>query len=372
MVLIAAAMALARPGTEGATMLREWGRETVEAIRRDFYSPDQKLFREEWRKGAKPGQVAFNWSVGVTLSALNAATRADRGYAPFLREFANATHRYWNPAPPVPGYDVLPGPKSADRYYDDNAWMVMAMVETHEALGDPIYLRWASESLRFVLSGEDEKLGGGIYWKEAEKTSKNTCSNAPSAAACLAVYRHTHDPALLAKAISLYSWTKSHLMDPSDHLFWDNIALNGRIEKTKWSYNTALMIRTASELYGLTRLPSYRDDALAMERASLAHWFKDGKLHDAGRFAHLLMESWKFRRGLVPGGPQGNDEFLDPLNYLRANRLSDGHYPDRWDDPVPRRDDRVELIDQASVARAYFEAAEYLVQGGGPRRYHRD
>ena len=38
--------------------------------------------------------------------------------------------------------------------------------------------------MRFVLSGWDERLGGGIYWRPDHKT-KNTCSNGPGATAGL-------------------------------------------------------------------------------------------------------------------------------------------------------------------------------------------
>ncbi len=48
---------------------------------------------------------------------------------------------------------------------------------------------------------------------------------------------------------TIYAWTKKNLQDPADGLFWDNLSLDGRIGKAKFSYNTALMLRTACELY---------------------------------------------------------------------------------------------------------------------------
>jgi predicted alpha-1,6-mannanase (GH76 family) len=193
----------------------------------------------------------------------------------------------------VAGFDVVPGPPfPTDRYYDDNAWMVLAYVESYEILGDLKWLVRADETLKYVLSGEDDKLGGGIYWKEREKTSKNTCSNGPAAAACLAVYRHMKRPELLAKAKALYAWTKEKLQDPVDGLFWDNLTLDGRMDKTKWSYNSALMLRTAKELSRLRAGGEYRADADRIEKASIARWVRpDGVIDDELQFAHLLFEN---------------------------------------------------------------------------------
>ena len=95
---------------------------------------------------------------------------------------------YWDArAVIVQGYDAyLSSPGNSDKYYDDNAWMVLTFVEAYELTGERKYLYRAADAMRFVLSGWDEKLGGGIYWRE-NKTSKNTCSNGPSATAALAL-----------------------------------------------------------------------------------------------------------------------------------------------------------------------------------------
>jgi len=339
-------------------MFEKWGRETLATIRKEFYIPKKKLYADALTPGKPVTQESFNWGVGVQLSALNAAARADKKYDSWLREFADASRSYWNTKGPVPGYDVLPGPKDVDRYYDDNQWMVMSLVETYEQLHDKKYLDWASEALTYVLSGESSELGGGIYWKETEKSSKNACSNAPAAAACLAVFQHTQDPALLRKAVDLYAWTKKNLRNPATGLVWDSMNLKGHIEKTEWSYNTALMIRTASKLYGITHLQSYADDALAFEKASMAKWIVNGHFTDPGRFAHLLLESWFIRREEIPVD-QSLDGAITALANLHATGKSSlGLYPDRWNAGPPKG--KVEMIDQASVARADFEMAEYL------------
>ena len=98
---------------------------------------------------------------------------------------------YWDPAAPVPGYNAwCSGPGGTDKYYDDNAWVAMDFVEAYKSTHDPLFLQKAFATQRFVLSGWDDRLGGGLYWK-LDHQGKNTCSNAPAAAAALSLSQAT-------------------------------------------------------------------------------------------------------------------------------------------------------------------------------------
>jgi hypothetical protein len=258
----------------------------------------------------------------------------------------------------VPGFDVLPGPKPADRYYDDNAWMVLALAEASEVLADGSILRLADDALRYVLSGEDDKLGGGIYWRESDKKSKNACSNGPAAAACLAVYERTKSPDLLEAAKRLYAWAQKCLQDPEDLLLWDNVSLSGKVERTKWSYNTALMIRSAAMLAKATGERRYAIDAEEMAAASERKWPVNGRIADVGRFAHLLLESWTF----IPS-KERMAKARTALDWLwKHGRNERGLFGPRFDQPSSKDQRKFELIDQASAARAFF-----VLGSGDPR-----
>ncbi|MBX7135899.1 MAG: glycoside hydrolase family 76 protein [Fimbriimonadaceae bacterium] len=333
------------------------GIQTLELIQREFRPKDSPHYLENTGPGAKK-EVLFNWGVGVLISAMNGAAKADPKWRKTLRDTIESTRAYWNPAKPVPGYDVWPMPKPADRYYDDNAWMVLALVEASDILSEPKFLDYAKETLTFVLSGEDEKLGGGIYWRENEKMSKNTCSNGPSAAACLAVYERTKDRRLLDKAIALYDWTRRNLQDPAGKLFWDSISLSGKIDKTKWSYNTALMIRTAAELGRITGKETYREEAKAMAAASEAKWLVNGRFADEGKFAHLLLESWTY----VPN-KERMKRASQAMKWLITNAKNEqGFYGHRFDVPSNPKQEQFALIDQASAARAFFIVGQAIGQ----------
>lgn len=331
--MVAGLVALGLAAADGPAT---WGAEALKTVRRDYYLEASRLYAEH----AGDSGPAFNWGAGVMLSALNAAARHDRVYEPWLREYADATRSYWNRG----GYDVLPGPKPFDRYYDDNAWMALALVETYEVLGDAKYLHWARQALSFSLSGESLK--GGVFWRESDRASRNTCSCGPTAAACLAVYAHTGDQALLESARRIVAWARANLEDPADGLYWDSVDNSGNVERTKWTYNTALMLRARNGLGegGLGR---------ALE-GSRERWLREGRIHDPGRFAHLLLEAW--------ASIEGPDASLAAaLKRVWDARSTSGHLPPHWGKAeVPARP---ELLDQAAFVRACFVLAASMPGG---------
>lgn len=329
----------------------ERGLEALNVLKARFAFVAEPGYAERIEDGREVGPV-FNWGVGVLLSAMNAAAKHDPDWKKELRRFVDSTRHYWNTQGPVPGFDVLPYPRETDRYYDDNAWMVMALVESSEVLNDPSLLKRAEEALRYALSGEDEKLGGGVYWRESDKKSKNTCSNGPTVAACLAVYEKNKNPRLLEDAKRIYDWTKRTLRDPADGLYWDSIDLNKKVDKTKWSYNSALMIRSGAELHRITKDATYLKDAEETALASEKRWVVDGRLADVGRFAHLLAESWLY----VPNNER-KTRVRRALDWLYANgKRADGLYGSRFDRASNPEQSKFELIDQASAARAFLVA----------------
>ncbi len=309
----------------------QWGREALSVIRRDFYLPRTKLYAEK----ADRKQPAFNWGVGVMLSALNAAAKFDKKYKPWLKEYANASRVYWNKG----GYDVLPAPKPLDRYYDDNAWMALALLDTYKVLGDDKYLKWSREALAFALSG-GTGTSGGILWRESDKFSWNTCSTAPTALACLLIAPKVSEPKLLETGEHLHEWTFQNLCDrDGDWLYWDSINKEGERDKTKWSYNTALMLRTGHQL---KNFPKETFDS------SHKKWLVNGKLADPGRFAHLLLEAWVDVKGYQP-------EYLAPIEEVRKARSAKGYYPSHWSELKVAGNP--ELLDQAAFVRACFVLA---------------
>ena len=338
--------------------------EETDFIQAHFWDAAVKRYRPTYP--VVPGQLQYDvmWGNGVQFSALAGAEREDPAkYRQPLSNFADGLSAYWDPTAPVPCYQAYcSGPGSDDKYYDDNEWMVLGFTEAYQNTGDPKYLKMAQDTQKFVLSGWDDVLGGGVYWKIDHK-SKNTCSNAPAAASALRLDQVTGDREQGAWGIKICDWTTAHLED-TDGLFWDNVALDGKIQKWKFSYNTALMIRTHVLLYQLRHTPADLAEARREADAGLAAWTDPAtgslqKTEDSPRFTHLFCEA------LLRLYDVSHDaKYLNAVRQQAAfadeyARDPNGGYRDHWTVTVKDPDAPKSLIENASAARLFWLLAPY-------------
>jgi hypothetical protein len=153
-----------------------------------------------------------------------------------------------------------------DRYYDDHAWLGLALVRHYELTGDPALLRLATRVFAFVVSGWSAEVTwevpGGLRWKEAPSSrSRNTCSNGPAAALAAKLHEGTGDASYLDWATRIYDWTRRALLG-TDALYMDRIDPDGTRTPTIWSYNQGSMIGSGVLLGRQTGDPSYVGQAV--------------------------------------------------------------------------------------------------------------
>jgi len=358
-------------GEESAAVsppFKQWGGEALKTIQDDLWIPRSRLYAERRsfeRRGRDGGRderrlaPAFMWGVGVQLSALAAAAKVEpENYLEQARGYADAIEVYWLKAGGISGYDVLPGPKESDRYYDDNAWLVLALAEVFELTGDKKYLEKSKDTFRFVMSGHDDKLGGGLYWRETPRESKNTCTNAPAIVSALRLYQLTEEKEYLETAKSIHEWTQKTLQD-DDGLYLDNIKLDGTIDRRKFTYNSALMLRANCLFHEITGEDAYLEEAKRIADAAVRQWVREsGGIADGGRFAHMLLEAFIELQGRDPD-PRWLKITRDALVFVHANvRDANGRHASRWDRKVEEPLRQIMLLDLASAARAYWVAAD--------------
>ena len=226
-----------------------------------------------------PNQFSYLWPYSGTFSAVNALFEAthDKKYKklldsrvlPGLEEYfdtqrvPNAYSSYIRTAP------------ASDRFYDDNVWLGIDFTDTYQMTQEPKYLDKAQLIWKFIESGTDSILGGGIYWCEQKKESKNTCSNAPGSVLALKLFKATNDSSYYEKGKKLYEWTQRNLQDSTDYLYFDNIRLDGKIGKAKFAYNSGQMMQSAALLYQLTKNPIYLKDAQNIAKECFNYFFTD-------------------------------------------------------------------------------------------------
>jgi len=321
--------------------------EVMDDIQQRFWIPQSLRYAK--KSGSKDADTV--WGAGVMFSALVGAARQDPGkYKPLLGKFFEGLNGYWDTKAPVPGYEPAPTSGNGhDKYYDDNAWLVITFFEAYELTHFPQYRKRADETLEFVLSGwDDTVLDGGIWWHESHEKKgkgKNTCANAPSAVACLLSAKYAQPQAAknrLEWARKIAQWTKSNLQ-LENGLFADSKGANGDQNRAQLTYNSALMLRAFLGLYRVTKDP--KDLAEAQRIGKAGESFMDnnkGAFRDSPKWAHLMVEAdLELYRTT-------HEEYL----LTRARKNAD-HYYETWKSNPP--DD---LITIASYARTLFLLAD--------------
>jgi hypothetical protein len=196
-----------------------------------------------------------------------------------IEEHLQTLERYWDPAGPQPAYcsDISGASRRGDRYYDDNAWVGLALIELQRLRPNSGHLDRAEELFQFARSGWDEH-GGGVFWCEQGRGTgvrnhdRNTVSNAPNAeiGLHLADLGRPQDTAGIGPR-DMYRWVLDNLdasrdgESPGTGPFWDKIRGDGTLDRAIWSYNQGSMIG-ASVLLARTE-PEQRDHHLARAEA---------------------------------------------------------------------------------------------------------
>ena len=297
-------------GVEGTCLLRE-NYPFNDAYRAGYLASEEQ---------AQPNPYSYLWPFSGTLSAANTILEANPAYRvtldervlPGLTEYLDtlrmpaAYSSYVNSAP------------ASDRFYDDNVWLGIDFCDIYAATGDKKYLDEAEMIWKFIESGTDDVLGGGIYWCEQKKHSKNTCSNAPGAVYALKLYAATGDQRYLEQGRALYDWTKRTLMDPEDGLYFDNMNLEGRIGRAKFAYNSGQMVQAGALLYNATGDESYLKDAQRTAAACHEAFFEDFAPEGGTPFRILRKGNVWFTAVMVRGLAElyaidGNAAYLDDV-----------------------------------------------------------
>lgn len=267
----------------------------LDSLYKNYSAPNSLLLRETYpfddqhtatylaneEKASVANQYSYLWPYSGTFSAVNALIEAnpdskqhiqmlENSVLPGLEEYFDTKR---NPTAYASYINTAP---ESDRFYDDNVWLGIDFTDTYMMVKDEKYLEKAKLIWNFILSGMDDKLGGGIYWCEQKKESKNTCSNAPGSVYAFKLFQATGDSTYFIKGRELYDWTKKNLQD-SDYLYFDNISLTGLIGKTKFAYNSGQMIQSAALQYKLTNDSIYLVEAQNIAKACYEYFFHDFK-----------------------------------------------------------------------------------------------
>ena len=267
------------------------------ATRRGRYRRDGRLHL--------PGAAAHLWPFIRAFVATLDLAGAPAGSEGFdadaaIDERLATLERYWDTRGPWPAYasDVAGTLLGGDRYYDDNAWVGLALVQLERMRPGAGRLDRAADLFRFAVHGWDTRPGvpapGGVFWVEQGRGvgrrnhDRNTVSNAPNAQLGLHLAELGDDlapgPANAVGPRDMYEWVNGaldaagHAPDagepPGTGLFWDKIRGDASIDRALWSYNQGNMIGL-NVLLARADGPDpgrYASRAAAIARKALRHY----------------------------------------------------------------------------------------------------
>jgi hypothetical protein len=263
--------------------------------------------------------------------------------------------RYWRERELHPAYasDVPWTPAGGDRYYDDNAWMGLALVQLERLRPGAAPQGRAAQLFEFARAGwdhrEDAPKPGGVFWVEQGRGTgrrnhdRNTVSNAPNAELGLHVDELEGADLRRTGAERMYDWVEGALRD-ADGLYQDRIRGDGSIDRARWSYNQGSMIGAGVLRARAGGSEAHLERAEETARRSLSLY--------AGRYFDQVpaFNAIFFRNLLLLHAATS-----DP--HLQANIIGalSSYAEEAWsrrrshDDLLPRADGAVTLLDQSAL-----------------------
>ncbi|MFT3949561.1 MAG: glycoside hydrolase family 76 protein [Agriterribacter sp.] len=262
------------------------------AIQQQFYNKQTGYYMEfaEASRNEKP--ASYLWP-------LCALIQADHEEEVLLKKndlpdkTLSIIKKYYDAKPPHGGYaSYPPALGGGDRFFDDNQWIGIAVMDAWQNNRKPAYIAIAKDIYHFMMTGYDTAGGGGLYWEEGKPT-KNTCSNGPGIILALQLYKATNEKSFLDTALLLYNWTNQHLRSP-EGLYWDNVKIPSmKVDSARYSYNTGTMLQSALYLYEITRDKKYLTQARESAKAALNFFYAKPLLKDDYWFNAVLLRAYQ-------------------------------------------------------------------------------
>jgi predicted alpha-1,6-mannanase (GH76 family) len=234
--------------------------------------------------------------------------RADRALDALLGKFWNETERYMNETSPsngkVTGYwtyaqaldAVLDGFERTGNakyeqwistfyagrdkrgwivdFFDDEAWMTLALVRAYDLTGDVKYLDRAELIFQDIMKAWDTSCCGahlgGIWWNRKHE-QKATASNAGPVIAGARLAKRTKKDEYLTFAKTTYAFWMTHMVDSKTYSIFDHLSPDGSRALGALSYNHGLMIGAALELHAAYGEEHYLTEAHGFGRYMVTH-----------------------------------------------------------------------------------------------------
>lgn len=355
---------------------KERAKELFDLIQIHYRISSGGLYKENYPQQAGDLSYSYLWPYDGIVSG--AALLTELGYSVGFEIMVVNFDKYWRDnvaGNAIPGFGSSTNGTTGGgtRFYDDNSIVGINLVDAYEITGNEVFLSRARQVVQFLKSGEDNVLGGALWWNEEQKnitgevnSNKPTCSNGYATQFLLRYYtvcEASEKADVLAFAKRLYAWLKTNLKD-TDHCYWNDMNNQGGINKTKWTYNTGVMIQNGVCLYRITGENSYLNDAVASAQGSYDYFVKTRNGVTLSYPDHDPWFNTKLLRAyidLVPLHAKVDSYIKAYAKYINhgydAARLTTGFFYEDWTGVSPNR--YYSLLMQAAVVESYAALALY-------------
>ena len=200
------------------------------------------------------------------------------------------------------------GGRIVNRYYDDMAWMAIALLRADEVAGaDTSAL--VRELWTDIRAGWDEKHGGIVWRRDDPRPYTNAPANGPAAILAARLHRRYGDPADLDWARRIAGWLQESLVDPGSGIVWDGTHPyeDQNVDRTVWTYNQGTVVGAEVQLWQLTGDRAHLDRARRTVTATLSRYGESGfpteGAGDGSVFKGILA---RYLGDLVKADPEGS------------------------------------------------------------------
>lgn len=217
------------------------------------------------------------------------------GWPPTAKDLSFATWHYWwqahlldtlvdaevrDPSPDrvekikrqIRGHFTRNNGRWTNSYYDDMAWLALALERAGRLAGVPNPKALATLSDQLVGSWVPGA-GGGIPWRKQDRFF-NAPANGPAG---IFLARHGN----LDRAAEMADWIEETLIDPETHLVFDGIK-EGSLVRAQYTYCQGVVVGLETELAVRTGDPRHRARVRRLVPAIAEHMTNDGVLRGAG------------------------------------------------------------------------------------------
>ena len=169
------------------------------------------------------------------------------------------------------------GGRIVNRYYDDMAWMAIALLRAEEVAGADtgalVRELWAD-----IRAGWDDQHGGIVWRRDDPRPYTNAPANGPAAILAARLHRRYGDPADLDWARRIADWLQDTLVDPDSGVVWDGAHPyeHSAVDRTVWTYNQGTVVGAEVQLWQTTGDSCHLDRARRTATAALDRYGEGG------------------------------------------------------------------------------------------------